>query len=110
MNWGGGGIKCTGKSWSKLQKVIQDMITKKVGSHKSPKEKMEFLAGLANFIHDKPPPMDGSIKTKHSAANELSKPLYQTGPLENNACSADAQEIESSSSCQVHDSTSGLVG
>jgi len=55
-------VKYTGKSWLTVVKVLRDTITEKVISHESSKDKMEFLAGLANFIHDKPPPLDGSAE------------------------------------------------
>jgi len=47
---------------AKCYETLRDAITEKVESNDSSGDKMEFLAGLANFIHDKPSPLDGSAE------------------------------------------------
>ena len=101
-------VKYTGKSRLTAAKVLRDTITDKVESHESSEDKMEFLAGLANFIHDKLPPLDGSAE--HSAPAKSSKSPDETSPPENNGNSSSAQHTEPSASCQIHVSTPGLIG
>ena len=89
----------TGKSWLTVTKVLRDTITERVESHESPKDKMEFLAGLANFTHNKPPPLDRS--TGNPATTESSKSPDKTTPQENNGNSGNVQNIELVASSQV---------
>jgi len=50
------------QSATRRYETLRDAITEKVESNDSSEDKMEFLAGLANFIHDKPSPLDGSAE------------------------------------------------